>query len=262
MSKSELATGTQAIDRASTLLVNILGATTPLYLSALAKAHDLPKSTTSRILAALERAGLIQRDRNGAFLAGHILTSFAREQNQDSVLVTRMRPILETLSAKTGETSNLAIPGNGFISLIDQVDGQYLLGATNWVGKQVPYHASALGKILLAYSTIPIPVGRLERLTEKTITSRVRLLQELEQVRKNGFAIIIDELEIGLVAVAAPIRELDGRVIGAISVSGPSSRLNQKSLLEIGEMIISKVEDLQVNSLSSKPQKKRKVGAA
>ncbi len=173
-----------------------------------------------------------------------------------------MRPILEILSSKTGETSNLAIPGNGFISLIDQVDGQYLLGATNWVGKQVPYHASALGKILLAYSTVPIPVGRLERLTEKTITSRIRLLQELEQVRKNGFAIIIDELEIGLVAVAAPVRELDGRVIGAISVSGPASRLNQKLLREIGEMIISEVEDLQANNLNSKPQKKRKVGAA
>ncbi len=262
MSKSELATGTQAVDRASALLVNILESTTPLSLGVLTKTHGLPKSTASRILSALERQGLVMRDRSGAFLAGQILTAFAREQNQDSVLVTRMRSVLEKLSQKTGETANLAIPGNGYISLIDQVDGQYLLGATNWIGKHVPYHASALGKILLAYSAVTIPSGRLQRLTDKTITSRVKLLEELEQVRKVGYAIIDDELEIGLVAVAGPIRELDGRVIGAISISGPTSRLTLKTLREIGELIVYEIENIQNKSLLDKTQRKRKVGAA
>ncbi|ASY27956.1 IclR family transcriptional regulator [Candidatus Planktophila limnetica] len=265
MGKSELTTGTQAIDRATALLSDVLQSQTPPLLGSLARAHDIPKSTTSRILGALERAGLVQRDRNGAFLAGQVLTSFAREQNQDSVLVTRMRAVLESLSEQTGETANLAVPGNGFINLLDQVDGQYLLGATNWIGKQVPYHASALGKVLLAYSAVTISAGRLERLTDKTITSRTRLLEELEEVRRRGFAIISDELEVGLVAVAAPIREQDGRVVGAISVSGPSTRLNNKELIRIGDLIVSEIDAVQARS-KKKPQmpnqKIGKVGAA
>lgn len=255
MSQSELASGTQAVDRASALLINVLEADAPSHLGTLARAHDLPKSTTSRLLAALERQGLIQRDRNGGFLAGHILTAFAREQNQDSILVTRMRPLLESLAKKTGESANLAIAGNGFINLIDQVDGDYLLGATNWIGKRVPYHASALGKVLLAYSAVTIPAGRLERCTEKTIISRARLLAELEQVRKVGYAIIIDELEEGLVAVAAPIREIDGRTIGAISISGPSARMTSKNLSQIGKIIISELEVLEMKSLQTRSRK-------
>ena len=265
MAKSELTTGTQAIDRATALLTDVLQSQNPQLLGSLARTHDIPKSTTSRILGALERAGLVQRDRNGAFLAGQVLTSFAREQNHDSVLVTRMHTVLETLSERTGETANLAVPGNGFINLLDQVDGQYLLGATNWIGKQVPYHASALGKVLLAYSAVTISSGRLERLTDKTITSRTRLLEELEEVRRRGFAIINDELEIGLVAVAAPVREQDGRVVGAISVSGPSTRLSNKELIRIGDLIISEIDALQARN-KKKPQipnqKIGKVGAA
>jgi DNA-binding IclR family transcriptional regulator len=92
-----------------------------------------------------------------------------------------------------------------------------------------------------------IPAGKLERLTSKTITSRPRLLIELENVRKKGFAIIIDELEEGLVAVAAPIREDDGRVVGAVSISGPSARLTLRDLGKIGEVIIHEIHSLQVH---------------
>ena len=251
MTKSEFSSGTQAVDRASALLISILGATDPPLLGELARAHNLAKSTTSRLLTALERQGLIQRDRNGAFFAGHILTSFAHEQSQDSVLVARMRPVLEVLAQKTGETANLAVRGNGFVNLIDQVDGHYLLGATNWIGKQVPYHASALGKILLAYSVVPLPTGRLERRTAMTITSKAALLKELAKVRRVGYAIIVDELEAGLVAISAPIRELDGRVIGAISISGPSPRLNRTNIQKVAKVITSEIEAEQNKTLRS-----------
>lgn len=244
---SELVNGTQAIDRASALLIHILESSTPPLLSELSRIYEIPKSTTSRMLGALERQGLVRRDRAGAFIAGDVLTQFARSQNHDSVLVARMHSVLEKLALSTGETSNLAVSSNGEMRLIDQVDSHYLLGATNWVGKRIPYHASALGKILLAYGAAIIPAGKLERLTSKTITSRPRLLIELENVRKKGFAIIIDELEEGLVAVAAPIREDDGRVVGAVSISGPSARLTLRDLGKIGEVIIHEIHSLQVN---------------
>ena len=244
---SELVNGTQAIDRASALLIHILESSTPPLLSELSRTYEIPKSTTSRMLSALERQGLIRRDRTGAFIAGGVLTQFVRSQNHDSVLVARMHSVLEKLALSTGETSNLAVASNGEMKLIDQVDSHYLLGATNWIGKTIPYHASALGKVLLAYGAATIPLGKLEKLTVKTITSRSRLFAELESVRKKGYAIIVDELEEGLVAVAAPIREDDGRVVGAISISGPSPRLTQRDLAKIGEVIIQEIHSLQVN---------------
>ncbi len=252
---SELVNVTQAIDRASALLIHILESSTPPLLSELSRSHEIPKSTTSRMLGALERQGLIRRDRTGAFTAGDIMTQFARSHNHGSVLIARMHSVLEKLALSTGETANLAVETNGQMQLIDQVDGHYLLGATNWVGKRIPYHASALGKILLAYGSATIPLGKLERLTSKTITTRPRLLVELENVLKMGFALIIDELEEGLVAVAAPIREDDGRVVGAVSISGPSARLTPRDLDKIGTVIIHEIHSLQVND-------EGKIGAA
>jgi len=241
MAKQGAATGVQSIDRASSLLIHILEAAKPPLLSQLAHAHELPKSTTSRLLGALERQGLIKRDRAGAYFPGHIINRFARQRNQESDLVTRMRPVLESLAKKTGETANLAIAGNGFVELIDQIDGRYLMGATNWIGANVPYHCSALGKVLLAYGAVKIPTGRLEKRTSKSITSRARLLEELEIVRRQGFATIVDELEEGLVAIAAPVREIDGTILGAISISAPSPRLAKGQYRVVGDLIIAEI---------------------
>ncbi len=242
MTQTALA-GTRAVDRATALLTHIITATNPPHLGTLAREFDIPKSTTSRLISALERQGFVKRDRNGAFLPGDILTQFAREQNQDSVLVARMRPILEELAKESGETANLAIVGHGHLKIIDQVDSLFLLGATNWIGRDVPYHCSALGKILLAYGANTIKAGPLSKLTSKSITSRTKLLTELEGIRKTGYAIIDGELEEGLVAVAAPVRESDGRVIAAISISGPTARLSHKDLNRIGLSIIGKLDE-------------------
>ena len=236
-------TGTRAVDRATALLTHIITTPTPPHLQTLAREFDIPKSTASRIISALERQGFVKRDRNGAFLPGEVLTQFAREQNQDSVLVTRMRPILEDLAQQTGETANLAITGNGYLKIIDQVDSLFMLGTTNWIGKDVPYHCSALGKVLLAYGAISIQSGSLQKLTSKSINTRSKLLAELEAVRKIGYAIIVDELEEGLAAVSAPVRASDGRVIAAISIAGPTTRLSNKELNRIGLLLVQKIQD-------------------
>ncbi len=255
LAKESVPSGVQAIDRASSLLIHILEADHPPLLSQLSSAHELPKSTTSRLLAALERQGLIKRDKTGAYFSGPVINRFARQRNQELDLVTRMRPILESLAKKTGETANLAIAGNGFVELIDQVDGRYLLGATNWIGANVPYHCSALGKVLLAYGAVKIPAGKLEKRAPKSITSRARLLEELEVVRRQGYATIDDELEEGLVAIAAPIRETDGMILGSISISAPSPRLTAKQFREIGNLIISEIDRAHTDD-------EKKVGAA
>ncbi len=244
-------TGTQAVDRATSLLIAILNSAKPPLLSELARQLDLPKSTTSRMLGALERQGLIRRDRDGAYLGGDVLMRFASIQNQDSTLVNKMRPVLENLAAKTSESVNLAVPGNpggNELKLIDQVDGQYLLGATNWVGRHVPYHASALGKVLLAFGAAQLPAGNLQSKTSRTITSRALLSKELDKVRKVGYAIIDSELEEGLVAVAAPVFGPTGLVVAAISISGPDARITKDQLHKFGESIVKEIKKQQVNS--------------
>lgn len=247
-------TGTQAVDRATSLLIAILNSPEPPLLSELARKLGLPKSTTSRILGALERQGLVRRDRNSAYLGGEVLLRYASTQNQDAALVNRMRPVLESLANKTGETINLAVPGIDDLKLIDQVDAKHLLGATNWIGKAVPYHASALGKVLLAFGAATLPAGNLQTKTNRTITSRNSLNTELEKVRKIGYAIIDNELEDGLVAVAAPVYGIDGDVIAAISISGPDARINRDQLNKFGELII--------KELKKENPSKGKVGAA
>ena len=222
----------------------------------MARQLDLPKSTTSRILGALERQGLIRRGRDGAYIGGEVLMRFASTQNQDAALIARMRPVLENLAAKTSESVNLAVPGNNELKLIDQVDGQYLLGATNWIGRNVPYHASALGKVLLAFKAAQLPSGNLQSKTNRTITSKAQLTKELEKVRKVGYAILDNELEEGLVAVAAPVFNHNGSVVAAISISGPDARITKDQLIKFGEMIIREIKKNQETAVAGK------VGAA
>jgi IclR family acetate operon transcriptional repressor len=255
MEKSTQAiTGTQAVSRASALLVHVLEAERSPLLTELALAHGLAKSTTSRLLGALERAGLVQRDRDGAFQPGSVLTKFARTRGGEADLAARFHPVLERLSQSTGETANLAIAGHGAVDLIDQVDGHYLLGAKNWIGTNVPLHCSALGKILLAFGAATMPKGRLARRTSSTITSKVQLEDALTIVKARGFASIYDELEDGLVAIAAPVREIDGTVIGAISISGPSTRITRERIEKFGALLIAEIT-------AEKPTKKKE-GAA
>jgi DNA-binding IclR family transcriptional regulator len=235
-------TGTQAVDRATSLLITILNSPEPPLLSELSRQLGLPKSTTSRILGALERQGLVRRNRSSAYLGGEVLLRYASTQNQDAALISRIRPILESLAAKTSESVNLAVPGLDDLKLIDQVDGKHLLGATNWIGRNVPYHASALGKVLLAFGAASLPTGTLQTKTNRTITTRSLLKAELEKVRKVGFAIIDNELEDGLVAVAAPVFGHDGNVIAAISISGPDARITREQLNKFGELIIKELK--------------------
>jgi IclR family transcriptional regulator, acetate operon repressor len=106
------------------------------------------------------------------------------------------------------------------------VDSKYLIGGTNWVGRPVPLHCAALGKVLLAYGAAQLPPGRLEARTSRTLTSRAALEENLRQVRRCGYAVTDEELEPGLVAVAAPVYRDGAVVVGALSVSAPASRLS------------------------------------
>ena len=231
-------TGTQAVERALALLVQVIDATEPLTFGILVEHADLPKSTVSRLAGALERQGLLDRDQNGAFRPGAVLTRFARRGSSTDDLLETAQPILELLGRRTGETVNLAIPGHDVVEQVAQVDSRYVLGATNWVGLAVPFHCSALGKVFLAYGVSALPKGRLEQRTEHTLTTRDALAADLSLVRERGYAVAAEELEPGLIAIAAPVRSVDGIVIASLSVSGPTIRLTPDRIPGVGSFVV------------------------
>jgi IclR family acetate operon transcriptional repressor len=254
-------TGTQAVDRASTLLVAVLQADRPVPFADLAAAAALPKSTASRILTSLERHGLVRRGPDASVRPGPVLARYAGSGRADALL-RLAQPHLDRIGELTGETVNLAVPGPTAVEQIAQVDSRYMLGAVNWVGRDVPFHCSALGKVFLAHRTVSIPKGRLERRTDRTITSRDHLASELATVRRLGYAVADSELEPGLVAVAAPITDADGAVVAAVSVTGPSVRLTGDRIPGVGRLLVAEARAVSAALDPNERPRTRRVGVA
>ena len=205
-------TGTQAIDRAAELLVRVVESRRPLGVGELAVDSGLPKSTTSRLVGALERRGLVQRAGDRRVVPGPVLLRFAHRDTSAS-LVDLAMPSLKTLSELSGETINLGVPTPLGVEHLAQEDSRHFVGGTNWVGRRVPYDTTANGKVLHAYSA--------ERPADGSA------------VRARGFAIAIDELEQGLSAIAAPVLGADGVAIAALSISAPTIRLPRERVAEL-----------------------------
>jgi DNA-binding IclR family transcriptional regulator len=231
-------TGTQAVDRAVRLVTEVVHAADSVTFTELAAATGLAKSTTSRLLVALERGGLVRRDDDGRFRPGDVFVRYAWRGGAEAGLIEVARPFLDRLGVQTGETVNLGVARDGLVEQIAQVDSKYLIGGTNWVGRPVPLHCAALGKVLLAYGAAQLPPGRLEARTSRTLTSRAALEENLRQVRRNGYAVTDEELEPGLVAVAAPVFRDGAVVVGALSVSAPASRLGPSRIAGVAAQCV------------------------
>jgi DNA-binding IclR family transcriptional regulator len=235
---SETRTGTQSIDRAAELLVHVVESDAPMSVGDLTEASGLPKSTTSRLVSALERHGLVQRDGQGpALRPGPVLLRYALRRS-DADLVELAADVLDRLAAASGETVNLGVTAGTTVEQLDQRDSRHFLGSTNWVGRSAPLHASAVGKVFLAFGSTPLPAPPYERLAEQTIVGRRALERDLDTARARGFAIAVDELEPGLWAVAAPVVGANGGVVAALAISGPTIRLRDGLLDELGRALL------------------------
>lgn len=228
--------GTQAVDRAAALVDLVIRADTPLSFTELSEETGLARSTTSRLLAALERTDLLERHPSGGYVAGALFALHAAVHDPWPQVARLARPVLEAVGEGTGETVHLGVARGDDVVHIGQVESTYLLSARDWNQVDVPAHCSALGKVLLAHALIPVHGGRLERRTSATVTSGEALAVELERVRRRGYAATVDELETGLTGVAAPVHGRDG-VICALGVSGPTARL-QDRVDHVGRLLV------------------------
>jgi DNA-binding IclR family transcriptional regulator len=151
---------------------------------------------------------------------------------------------MRRLAEESGETVNVMVRSPGGAEAVAQVDGRHVLGASNWIGLEVPDHCSAAGKVFLAHGVSALPPGALNARAPGTITDRALLTKELDAVREQGYATIADELEVGLAAVAAPIRDASGAVVAALSVAGPTARLTQPRLDLLGRVAIEQAHEI------------------
>ena len=220
------ATGTQAIDRAAQLLVSVVESAQPPSVGELAQQAGLPKSTTSRLVGALERQGLVQRlGERGRVRPGPVLLRYAN-RDVSSTLVELAAPSLRRLADASGETINIAVPGPDGVEHLAQEDTAHFVGVTDWVGRRVAFELAANGKVFLAF-------GGLQDLTP-----------ELRRVRSRGYATSVDELELGLSALAAPVFGPSGEALAALSISGPSARLTSERIAELAPLLMAEATAL------------------
>ena len=153
---SDTATGTRALDRAADLVATVVHADEPMSFADLQDASGLAKSTTSRMLTALERSGLLERDAAGSYVAGRLFWLYAARHDPWEELVRLARPVMERIGEDTGETVHLSVARGDRVVQVAQVDSTYLLGTRDWTEVDVP------GPLLRARQGLP-RLGRARR---------------------------------------------------------------------------------------------------
>ncbi|MBT2439544.1 IclR family transcriptional regulator [Streptomyces sp. ISL-36] len=238
----------QSVDRAVSVL-EILARHGEAGVTEIADELEVHKSTAFRLLGVLENRGLVSQaqDRGKYFLgAGILRLAGAAAVRLD--ISQEGAPVCRELADELGETVNIAVLDDDAAVNIMQARGPASVTAQNWLGRRTPLHATSSGKVLLAHLPVTLREGllarALPRFTENTLTSAGMLRSELDAVLAQGYALVVEELELGLHAVAAPVRAHDSRVIGALSVSGPAYRLPRERLPELAARTVVAADEL------------------
>lgn len=232
----------QSVDRALTVL-SLLASQGELGVTEIAAKLDVHKSTAFRLVTTLEVHGLVEQHADrGKYRLGVGILQLAGATAVRLDLVQASRPACQRLAESVGETVNLAVLSGDKALYVDQVLGSAALQLHNWMGQRIPLHATSNGKVLLAHLS-PVRLkelvrGRLERFTDHTITDAGLLRADLDLVRQRGYAVAVDELEIGLTAIAAPVMSADGTVVASLSASGPSFRVTAARIPELADEVV------------------------
>lgn len=244
---NDASVGVQSVDRALTIL-EVLARVGEAGVTEIAGELGVHKSTAFRLVSTLETHRLVEQTSDrGRYRLGVGVLRLAGATTARLDLVQEARPVCRQLAADTGETVNIAVLSENSALYLDQIAGSSALQPHNWVGQHIPLHATSNGKVLLSGlddERVVEVLGTLSRYTPHTVTTRARLRAELEEVRERGYAVAVDELEEGLTAVAAPIRNAHGDVVASMSVSGPTFRLPDARVDEVISMLLAAAEEV------------------
>ncbi len=246
-----------SVERAVSIL-QVLARRGPTPITQISTELSIHKSTVFRLLSTLEARGLVdQNTSRGRYQLGYGVVQLAAGVTRKLDLSLVGRPICTALAEAVGETVNLAVLDGEAAVSIDQVIGSAAMTSVNWVGQRDPLHAAAAGKVFLAFMTAEeraaaLPT-ELERFTDDTTINRDALKAQLEDVRRQGFSFTLEELEVGLAAVAAPIRALDGSVVAALAISGPTFRINLETIPDLAQQVVAAATQISQRNGLPKP---------
>ena len=215
-----------SIEKALDVLFLLHSEGAPCGVSQLGRALGLPKSSVHRLLAALLSRGLVERDGRGRYRTGIALVALARGALERDPVVEAARSILASEALALGETVFLVAARAGRLLVLDKAEGTGFLRAAPEVGSSVPLHATAAGKLQLAFGAgeIPWPTGPLERFTAQTAAGRDALERAVARARSQGFAENREEWIPGLAVLAAPVL-VGERLRGVLCVAASAVRL-------------------------------------
>jgi DNA-binding IclR family transcriptional regulator len=233
-------TSVHTVDKALRMLAAFESEGSELGVREFASLLDVHRSTASRLARTLTAHGFLERGRRGAgFRLGPQAARLGLLAVGARSLLAAARDPMDRLAAETGEAVVLSVPVDGEALDVAQAGSAHLIGATTWIGRRTPLHASSDGKVFLAFAAAELRRSTaLERLTSRTVTDHSELEAELARVRRDGWAAAVGELEEGLNGVAAPVLASRGRCVAALSVSGPAYRLPPERLPQVAEVCL------------------------
>ena len=237
MSETRPPQGAQAALRAVRLLKLFTNERAEMSLAEISKASGLNKTTTHRLLRALQSESLIDRNSaTSAYSLGPGLMALGVQALASSDLRRRVRPLLKALARESGETATLEVPVENSMLILDEVAGSHVVAAAGNIGTRWPIHATSTGKAWIAFedSGLDRISDHMQSLAARTLTSKEEFHPQLTDIRRRGYAVSVDELEDGFTAVATVIRGALGDVQGALSIGGPTQRLSATRRAELG----------------------------
>jgi DNA-binding IclR family transcriptional regulator len=241
-------TQVQSVDRALAVL-DLLAQRGEVGVTELAAELAVHKSTAFRLVTALERRQLVEQagDR-GKYRLGLGILRLAAATTGRLEVTKEGQAVCERLARELGETVNVAILDETSAVNVLQEFGNASVGSRDWIGRRTTLHATSSGKVLLAFADEKLRMAvlsePLERHTDRTVTDPVELRRQLDETVHLGWASTNEELEVGLTALAAPIRDGSGKVAAAVSISGPSYRLTPESFRDVAPRLLQGADEI------------------
>jgi IclR family acetate operon transcriptional repressor len=220
-----VSTSVASVARALALLDEVAGSDSGLGVNELARRIGVNPSTASRLLVTLEAAGFVERSPEGPYRLGLKLVALSDRVLGQLDVRERARPWLTWLVEETGETATLSVPGGGEAITVDFVPSSSSVVSMARVGRPSVAHATAAGKVMLAFGSSAGSAGELTAFTDRTITDPGELAAELEAVHASGIAEAVGEREPDLNALAAPVFGRGGELVAILGLQGPAARL-------------------------------------
>jgi DNA-binding IclR family transcriptional regulator len=239
------------ISKVLRILEALQGSSAGLGLKAICDLTGIHKSTAHRFLKHLEREGYLVRTEAGAYLIGPRLSQMSTRGSQGATLQAVARPILWELWKSTQETVNLAVLDQGTVLYVDVIESPHEFRLSSRVGTRRSLHVTALGKALAAFLPVDVRASILSTIkfqpaTPKTIMNLVHFRQELEKIRRQGYAVDDEEAVQGARCVSAPILNADREPIAAVSVSGPVTRVSPNQVAALAGAVSSAARAISV----------------